>query len=385
MKILLIHNTYQHRGGEDSVVDSESSMLKAMGHTVIEYRRHNDEIKHGSKVAAAIDSVWSRRSASDVVDLITQHGPDVMHVHNAFPLISPSVLWAASRASVPVVMTLHNFRLVCPQAMFLRDGSVCEDCLGKVPWRAVVHQCYRESAVQSGVQVVGLMVHRGLGTYQRHVNKFIVLSQFARQKFIEAGFAADRLVVKPNFVEDDMGRQEAASERHRRGGLFVGRLSPEKGLDVLIAAASKVPVGQLEVIGHGPLQSSVEATGQIDFSGSQPLSEVLKKMDTKSFLVVPSICYENFPRTIAEAFSRSLPVIASRLGGMAEIIEDGKTGLLFEAGNSTQLAEKINWALAHPAQMRSMGETARQVYEQHYTVQANGQALTEIYRSVMAA
>lgn len=385
MKILLVHNTYQHRGGEDSVVDSETTMLKAMGHTVIEYRRHNDEIKGGSKVAAAIDSVWSRRSAEDVAALIARHRPDVMHVHNSFPLVSPSVLWTASRAGVPVVMTLHNFRLVCPQAMFLRDGVVCEDCLGHVPWRAVAHKCYRESAVQSGVQVVGVMVHRGLGTYRKHVDRFIVLSQFARRKFIEAGFPADRLVVKPNFVEDDAAPSEEAPSalQQRSGGLFVGRLSPEKGLDVLTRAVPEVPAGQLEVIGHGPLQPLVEAEPRLLFSGSQPLSEVLHRMDSKLFLVVPSICYENFPRTIAEAFSRGLAVIASRLGGMAEIIEDGRTGLLFEPGDAAALAEKINWALQHPAEMRRMGETARQVFEERYTMQANGQALTEIYRSVM--
>lgn len=380
MKILLVHNTYQFRGGEDSVVDSEVRLLRDAGHEVIEYRRHNDEIKQMSKVQAATDSLWSRTSADEVRTLVAQHRPDVMHVHNTLPLISPSVFWAARSMGVPSVMTLHNFRLLCPQAMFLREGRLCEDCVGHVPWRAVMHQCYRGSAVQTGVLAASVTLHRMLGTY-RHVDRFVALSQFARDKFVSGGLPAERLVVKSNFVEDCAGEVGGAS-LSRRGGLFVGRLSPEKGIRVLLDAARDWPDGSVEVIGHGPMEEDVRSAGHVVYAGSLPLPTVLQRMAASAFLLVPSICYENFPRTIAEAFCMGLPVIASRLGGMAEIIEDGVTGLLFEPGQRADLSEKVQWAHAHPTEMAAMGKAARRRYERDFSPQSNLMQLEELYRSV---
>lgn len=380
MKILLVHNTYQFRGGEDSVVDSEVRLLRDAGHEVIEYRRHNDEIKQMSKVQAATDSLWSRTSADEVRTLVAQHRPDVMHVHNTLPLVSPSVFWAARSMGVPSVMTLHNFRLLCPQAMFLREGRLCEDCVGHVPWRAVMHQCYRGSAVQTGVLAASVTLHRMLGTY-RHVDRFVALSQFARDKFVAGGLPAERVVVKSNFVEDCAGEVCGAS-LSRRGGLFVGRLSPEKGIRVLLDAARDWPDGSVEVIGHGPMEEDVRSAGHVVYAGSLPLPTVLQRMAASAFLLVPSICYENFPRTIAEAFCMGLPVIASRLGGMAEIIEDGVTGLLFEPGQRADLSEKVQWAHAHPTEMATMGKAARRRYERDFSPQSNLMQLEELYRSV---
>jgi len=385
MKVLLVHNAYQQRGGEDSVVDSEEAMLTRGGHEVIAYRRHNDEVQGASRLSLLATTVWSRQSEADVASLIEQHRPDVMHLHNSLPLVSPSVIWAASQRGVPVVMTLHNFRLLCPQAMFLREGKVCEDCLGGVPWRAVTRACYRESPAQTAVMVGSLMVHRWLGTYQRHVDQFIALSAFARGKFLEAGFDAQRLSVKPNFVEEDAsGPWVPDAARARLGGMFVGRLAPEKGVDVLAQAAPWLPAGCIDVVGDGPLAPRLQGQAALNLVGFKALPEVLQRMQDKSFLLLPSICYENFPRTIAEAFSKGLPVIASRLGGMAEIIDDGQTGLHFEAGNARDLAEKVNWALSHPDAMRQMGERARQVYEARFTEAVNLQALLAIYQQAMA-
>lgn len=382
MKILMIHNTYQQRGGEDSVVDSETAMLRDAGCDVVEYRRHNDEIKQMSKLQAAAGSLWSPRSFGEVANLIAMHRPDIMHVHNTLPLVSPSVFWAASRAGLPSVMTLHNFRLLCPQAMFLRHEALCEDCLGHVPWRAITRRCYRESALQSSVQVAGITLHRGLGTFRHHVDRFIALSQFARGKFVQSGLPPEKVVVKPNFVEDGDGLSPLET-KHRSGGLFVGRLSPEKGIDVLLDAMRILGQPVVEVVGHGPLEHKVRGDQGVVYRGSQPLSEVLKLMASKSFLVVPSVCYENFPRTIAEAFSKGLPVIASRLGGMAEIIDDGVTGLLFDVGNGADLADKIAWALANPDRMMTMGLAARAKYERCYTPAINAKLLTGLYAEVI--
>jgi glycosyltransferase involved in cell wall biosynthesis len=383
MKVLVVHNAYQIRGGEDSVVESEVTLLRSAGHEVHTYTRHNDEIKLMSRPRAGLESVWSHQSSREVDDLLCKFRPDVMHVHNTLPLISPSVFWAARRAGVPCVMTLHNFRLLCPQAMFLRDGRVCEDCLGRLPWRSVTHRCYRQSALQSAVLSVGVAFHRAIDTYSQ-VDRFIALSQFARLKFIEGGVPSERIVVKPNFVEDYAVSQKTQS-KNRRGGLFVGRLSAEKGVSVLISAANSWPQGTVQVIGHGPLEEDVRASGQLTYQGSMPLHDVMQKMADAAFLIVPSICYENFPRTIAEAFCMGLPVIASRLGGMAEIIEDGVTGLLFEPGQPCDLAEKVSWAQSHPTEMALMGLAARACYEKHYGSQANLQQLESIYQSVTTA
>lgn len=381
MKILMAHNAYQIRGGEDSVVESEVDMLRAAGHEVHVYLRHNDEIKLMSAARAALDSLWSHRSSRDVAELLCSFKPDVLHVHNTFPLISPSIFSTAARCNIPIVTTLHNFRLLCPQAMFLREGRVCEDCLGNAPWRSVTRRCYRDSSLQSAVLAAGIALHRGLDSYQS-VDRFIALSQFARAKFIEGGLPSEKIVVKPNFV-DDVAATLSTQSATRRGGLFVGRLSPEKGVSVLLTAVESLPVGSVQVIGHGPLEADVRASSKLIYHGALSLREVMRKMSETSFLIVPSICYENFPRTIAEAFCMGLPVIASRLGGMAEIIDEGETGLLFDPGQAEDLTNKIRWAQDHPEEMSVMGRAARARYEEKYCAETNLVQIENVYRSVI--
>jgi glycosyltransferase involved in cell wall biosynthesis len=230
-RVLLVHNAYQQRGGEDAVVEAEAALLREHGHEVTLYTRHNDEVQGSSRLALARDTLWSPRTGRDLQALIGQHRPDVVHVHNSFPLVSPSVYWAAARAGLPVVQTLHNFRLLCPQALLLREGRICEDCVGRVPWRAVQHGCYRGSAVQSAAVAGMLQLHRGLGTWQRKVTLYIALNAFCRDKFIEGGLPAERIRIKPNFID-----LPAPAPQPREGFLFVGRFSLEKGLAVLAQA-----------------------------------------------------------------------------------------------------------------------------------------------------
>src|SRR5450830_1369347 len=231
MRILFIHNAYQHRGGEDSVVKAEIDLLRSHGHVVEIYGRHNDEIAAIPRLSLAGQTLWSGITVDDVARLINSFNPDVIHVHNTFPLISPSLYWAANRARLPIIQTLHNFRLLCPQAMFLRESKVCEDCLGKVPWRGVVRGCYRGSPAQSLVLASMVTLHRVIGTWRNKVTRYIALNEFCRQKFIEGGLPAERIVVKPNFVDSP-----ASVEASREGFLFVGRLSVEKGLSTLAKA-----------------------------------------------------------------------------------------------------------------------------------------------------
>lgn len=381
MRVLMVHNAYQQRGGEDSVVESEVALLRQHGHEVHVYERHNDEVGQVPKWQLAAETVWSLRTVRDVQALIAGFRPDVMHVHNTMPLVSPSVYWAAKKLGVAVVQTLHNFRLLCPQAMFVREGQVCEDCLGKVPWRGVVHKCYRESRVQSAVLVGMLTTHRVLGTFTAKVDRYIALNEFCRAKMIEGGLAGDRISVKPNFVD----WQAVPRWDQRAGGLYLGRLTPEKGVDVLIKALARSRSDvRMRVVGGGPMADSVAVASGMEYLGFLPLAEIWGQLATASYLVVPSVWYEGFPRTIVEAFASGVPVIASRLGSLAEVVTDGQTGLLFNPADDEDLAAKLAWADSHPQEMIRMGQAARQEYEARYTPERNCAELIEIYRSAMA-
>ncbi len=381
LRVLVAHNFYQQRGGEDSVVDAEIGLLQARGHDVERFSRHNDELAQTGRIAAAVQTLWSGRTVADLARRIAAFRPDVIHAHNTFPLISPALYSVAASAGIPVVQTLHNFRLLCPQAMFLREGRVCEDCLGRFPWPAVRHRCYRGSVPQTAVLVSMLGVHRMIGTYRNKVSRYIALTEFSRAKFIAGGLAGEQISVKPNFVDALVPE----NERQRSGALFVGRLSPEKGTRVLARAAATRGHAIIDVIGAGPERSSLEASPGILLRGWQAPDAVYARMREAACLVVPSICFENFPVAIVEAFACGLPVIASRLGAMAEIVRDGETGLLFEAGNADDLARKMAWAESNPEALREMGANARREYEIRYTPEVNYRQLMAIYSDAIAA
>lgn len=376
LRVLVAHNAYRQAGGEDSVVASEVALLRAHGHTVIELRRHNDDVDGAGRLPLAAQTVWSRSSYREAAALIDRHRPHVAHVHNTHPLLSPSVHWACHDAGVAVVQTLHNFRLVCPQAMFLRGGVACEDCLGRIPAAAILHGCYRGSRAQTSVLFASLLVHRGLGTWQTTVQRFIALSEFSRAKFIAGGLPASRLVVKPNFFE----ALAAPVPRERSGMLFVGRLAAEKGIDVLAAAVMKGTGPMIRVAGGGDAAGLFSLAG-VQLLGPLALADVWREMHGATALVMPSVTYENFPRTIAEAYAAGLPVIASRLGSMAELVEHEVTGLLFPPGDAAALHAAMRWANDHPQEMAQMGRRARARYAALYTPETNHAALLAIYRA----
>lgn len=390
-RVLVLHNAYQLAGGEDAVVAAEVALLREHGHAVAQLTRHNGELAGMAPISAALQALWSRDSARRTAEAIAQHRAQLVHVHNTWPLLSPSVYSACRAAGVPVVQTLHNFRLACPQAMFLRDGRVCTDCLGRLPWPAVQHACYRDSRTQTAVLATTLALHRGLGTWQRGVQRYIALNEFCRAKLIEAGLPAQRVVVKPHFVD----APELAESEARKGFLYVGRLAPEKGLQVLqdatraVALRGPTPVPmQVQVAGAGPLAAALVAgsalPGGLQLLGELPLTEVQQRMARAQVLVLPSICLESFPRVLVEAFAAGLPVIASRLGALAELVQHGETGLLFAPGDAQGLAEQMDWAAAHPAEMARMGRRARAVYEAEYTPQRNLARLLAIYAEAAA-
>ncbi len=379
-RVLLTHNRYQQQGGEDSVVRDEFNLLEKHGHSVELYTRDNNEIELLNKLNVAVDTIWCRRTSQDVRQLINDFKPDIIHSHNTFPLISPSIFWLASKSNIPIVQTLHNFRYFCLQAMFLREGKICEDCVGKLPWRGVVKRCYRNSFQQSSVLLSSIAVHRFLGTYQKTVSQYIALNDFCRHQFVKAGLPRDRISVKPNFV--DIPR---IVERERGAPLFVGRLSPEKGIRTILEAVKRYPNLYVDIVGTGPLAELAQNSPNMLVHGWLEPDATIKLMRKASYLVMPSIWYENFPRTLVEAFACGLPVIASDLGAMAELIEDGKTGLLFKPGSADDLAEKMEWANANNSAMCAMGERARTVYEEKYTPQINHSQLLKIYNDAISS
>jgi glycosyltransferase involved in cell wall biosynthesis len=247
-----------------------------------------------------------------------------------------------------------------------------------LPWRAVAHRCYRGSAAQSAAIASMLVLHRAIGTWRDRVTRYIALNDFCRERFVAGGLPARRVVVKPNFV-----RAGAPPDGPREGLLFVGRLSAEKGIETLAAALARSPDLSVRVAGDGPAAGRLREVPNAELLGALPVAAVMQLMERAGALVLPSVWYENFPRTIVEAFAKGLPVIASRLGAMAELIEDGRTGLLFEPADPEDLAARMRWAVAHPQQMREMGERARRTYLERYTPEANMRRLDEIYREAI--
>ena len=383
-RIVVIHNRYQQAGGEDNVVCAEVALLRSKGHEVKMLEETNDDIVglvNTAKVAG--ECVYSLSSARRMRKIIDRFAPDLVHIHNFFPRISPSVHYVCRQARVPIVQTLHNYRLLCPASTFLRDREICEDCIGKtIPWPSVQHGCYRKSRMASAAVANMISVHRALKTWSRTVSRFIAPTEFARGKFIEGGFPAERTAVKPNFVHPDPGMGRGT------GGyaLFVGRLSEEKGIETLLSAWSQLrPREGLKIVGDGPLAASVADVAAtvrgIEWLGPRTRSEVSLLMADAAFLVVPSACYETFGLVLVEAMAAGLPVIASRLGAIAELVLDGHTGRLFTAGRSNELAALIIWALSHSGELRTMRYRARQEFERRYTADSSYKIVADIYKA----
>ncbi|NNJ71534.1 MAG: glycosyltransferase family 4 protein [Kiritimatiellales bacterium] len=395
MNVLLVHNYYPViGGGEDSVVDEERAMLEQAGHKVVPFFIYTKERGLRDFAMSALCLIWNPAAFRRLRLTLQSERPDVVHCHNTFPLLSPSIYWACRKEGVPVVQTLHNYRLVCANGLFLRNGSVCEECSGKTfPWPAIRYRCYRESYIGSILLVMMQWVHRLLGTWRNKVDRYIALTEFAKSRFVDSGvLPAEKVSVKPNFINDPCTSESAEPKKNQ--AVFIGRLWPEKGCHVLVEAwveAFKRSPGlngcELLIIGDGPGREKSEAlcSGRpadyaIQFLGTIPRAEVLETLKASRFLVLPSIWYEGFPMTIVEAFACGVPVLSAKLGSMLSIIEEQKTGLFFEAGNIDQLVEKLVWAVSHEADMDRMGKNARVEFEKQYSTQHNCEQLLEIYQ-----
>lgn len=376
MRVLLVHNRYLQPGGEDAVFAAEQALLAAAGHEVRCYVRDNAELADLPRWRAGVESLWSRRTHAELRALMRDWRPDVMHVHNSFQRISGSACWAAAELGVPLVQTLHNFRLACLKATFFRDGADCRDCLGHAPWRGVVRGCYRASRMQSLVMAAGLQLHRGLGTHTRLVHRFVALSAYARQQFIAAGLPAARVTVKPNSAPDLLAARGGV-RAPGRGGLFIGRLSEEKGAGVLAQALRGSGV-LMQVAGEGPFAAALAAAGaeMLGWCGPDALADALARA---SFLVLPSLGAEQFPHVLAQAYAAGVPVLAASGGSLDELVLDGRTGRRYPARDVTALQALLRWADAHGPALAEMGQQAHAYYRQHLSPAQNLRALERIY------
>jgi glycosyltransferase involved in cell wall biosynthesis len=379
----MLHNSYQFRGGEDESYESEVRMLRSNGHLVETVRMDYAQTSAKGKIQVAIESLWSTPSYNLIDRMLREREFDVLHVQNFFPLLSPSVYYAARKNGVAVVQTLRNYRLLCPNVFFYRDGRVCEDCIDKVfKYPGILHGCYRGSRVATAAVAAMTAFHTMKGTWHNAVDVYIALTRFVRDKFIEAGFPEKKLLVKSNFVYPDPGCGNGEGDY----ALFVGRLSPEKGLDTLLQAWRQLGRSwKLKIVGDGPMANDVRAfcagDSSVDWVGPKSRAETAEMMGKARVLIFPSQWYETFGRVAMESFAAGTPVIASRLGAMAEVCENGQAGMLFETGNAADLSGKLRWVFDHSDEVRAMRPVARQLFESKYTMPQNYRVLIDAYQT----
>ncbi|HYT74669.1 MAG TPA: glycosyltransferase [Vicinamibacterales bacterium] len=388
MRVLMVHNTYRGPGGEDVVARHEADLLRDNGHEVLEWWRSNAEFKGATGLLRApAHAVWALDTRRALRQMIADFRPQVMHIHNFWMAVSPSAHRFAKAAGIAVVQTLHNFRLLCCNGLLFRDGAPCERCLTKrFAYPGVVLRCYRRSAAQSLLVAGTMALHRAAGTWDDSVDAYIALTEFAKGKFVAGGLPADKIVVKPNFIHPDPGVRASPGDY----AISVGRLSGEKGLMTMLRAWTALGDIPLRIVGDGPLMADVQAciaqhglTG-VETLGYRPPEQTLDLIKGARFLIFPSECYESFPMTILEAFACGVPVIASRRGSMSEIVHDGQTGLLFAAGEASDLAQCASHAWTNPHLLARIAAKARAAYEAHYSAPANYPALIAVYERALA-
>ena len=357
-------------------------MLEEKNHKLIFYKRKNEEINSYSlhnKLSLLWQTSWSHRTFNEISNIIKGEKPDICHVHNMFPLITPSVYYACNDNKVPVVQTIHNYRFFCTNGFFFRDNHICEECLNNSAYHALRYGCYRNSRIQTYSVARMIENHKKKDTWRDKINAFICPSEFVYKKFIEGGFPKDKLFIKPNFVLEDPGLQYKDDDYF----LFAGRLDYLKGVATLSSVAKNLNNFKLKFIGEGPEIFRLKENANLEILGKKTNNETLRFIKDSKAVVFPSIWYETFGLTIIEAFACGKPVIASNLGAMKELIEDGKTGLLFEPGNPDDLKRKIIWANENKEQLKKMGMEARKVFEEKYTAEINYEQLMNIYNRVI--
>jgi glycosyltransferase involved in cell wall biosynthesis len=379
-KILSCHNYYLYRGGEDQSFEDEVELLRSRGHEVVTWTQNSQTIQSSVQVARGL--IWSQKSYSAIREIIDREKPELVHFTNTFPLISLAGPAAAKDAGLPVVASIRNYRPVCAGAYFLRDGKVCEKCLtgnlGTLP--AIYHRCYRDSYLSSIALAGTIAYQKWTRAWERSIDVFYSPSEFARLKLIEGGFPADRFMAKPNFVAKNPDVGDGTGNYL----LFAGRLSPEKGLSTILDAWNQESLlPNLHIVGEGPelplAEEAAKRDPRIQVFGKLPHAQLLVKMGEATAIMITSLWYETFGRTIVESFSKGTPVIASNLGAMAELVRDGITGVKFEAGDARSLIDAVQRLTKQHTDLASIRSNCRREFEERYTPEANYKQLIAIY------
>lgn len=378
MKVLQVHTRYRNAGGEDSVVRTEGDLLKAAGHDVL-FHGLDNPVTSRESAKDLIRAPWNRSAARQVTETAREFGAEVIHVHNTWFALSPAVFTAVRQAGFPVVATIHNYRLSCVNALHYRDGSVCEDCVGRMPWRGVIHRCYRGSAAQSAVVAVTIGTHRIAGTWQKDVDVIIALTSFAAKKLVTAGVPPERIVVKPNVAEDPGPRLNPAANSGRL--LFVGRLTEDKGIIDLLDAWTTTGSHNLElqIVGDGPLASTIQTSAEpsVSMTGSIPANEVRSLMLSARALVIPSRWFEGLPMVLVEALSCGLPVVVSDHGALPETAS--QAGLTFAPGDRRDLARVLG-KLEDNTLVDEKSAAALRIYRERFSPGIGLAQLENIYK-----
>ena len=396
LRVAMAHNHYgsEAPSGENAVFEAERRVLQDRGHDVLSFERRSDALRgKGIRGLAtgALSTPWNPFAARRLRALLERERPDVLHVHNPFPLLSPAIFHAARGLPVATIWTLHNYRPFCSAATLVRDGVPCTECIDRrSPMPGLAHGCYRGSRAATLPLAAMIDLLDRAGTLAREVDAFVVLTEFQREMVVRAGLPAGRVHVKPNF-HPAPPPVVPWPEREPRV-LFAGRLGPEKGVRVLLDAWSLWPDAPLlEIAGDGPERSALEARvrtlrlgDRVRFLGQLSPAEVERRTGRVRLLAVPSLCFEGFPLVIRDAFAAGVPVVASRLGALERIVEDGATGLLFSPGDAADLHRRVSRAWADPALLASLGAAARAAFEGRYTADRSYEALLNVYESARA-
>jgi glycosyltransferase involved in cell wall biosynthesis len=410
MKVLMINKFYYMRGGTERYCFDMTGLLERKGHTVIPFamqHERNLESKYAryfvkeisfersanprkplNSLKAAMRAIYSREARQKLERLIRDEGPDIAYLHNIHHQLSLSILPVLRRHKIPIVWRLHDYSLFCPNSLFYSRDDVCEACVGGRYYQIVLRGCRRGSQAASLVACLGSYLDRWLRLADL-VDLFIAPSHFLRAKMIQHGLNAERLIVMPNFVECNTFESIPPTETTEDYLLYFGRLSREKGLGTLIQAMARMPDGKLKIVGDGPQRQELEALaknmapGRVEFTGYQQRERLLATLKSAQFVVLPSEWYENCPYTILEAFAVGKPVIASDIGGVPELIENGRDGLLFEPGNVGELVNRIQFLLYSPHKTQQLGINGQRKIKERYGADLHYTSFIEVCSTLM--
>lgn len=387
MRVMVVHNFYIQPGGEDKSYRDEADLIEKNGNPVLRFERHNRDLQGKTIGSIVKQTLWSNEVVRDFYEAAQDFRPDVIHCHNTFPQIGIAPYSVAARLRIPVVETLHNYRWICPASSLLRDGEPCMQCVGKRwQWPSIQHACYQGKRSRTSIIAWRNFRYGGAPAGIVGVSRFIALTHKAKALFVQGGFPAERMVVKPNFIAEDPGVGGPRSQRV----LFVGRLTHEKGVELILEIWAKHQIEfPLRIVGSGPLEQKVrEAAAEnplIEWAGELPHEQVMAEMREARVLLMPSVGQETFGRTLIEAFATGTPVVAANHSSMAEVVEHGVTGLLFENASHLACAQALRELMSDRERWQAMSESARKVYQDNYSSEINYQQLVKIYQGVTAS